>query len=179
LLKAIGARLRPIMELIPDETALSSSEDATPAFDKLIQETVQGRRIPPFSGSRIPRAPSKRRRLIQPSHEGGVHSNFHLLLHASPQPEDFDNLLQPKVELPDHDVRMDDLQEAESKSTADNIKALSRPKRPRGRPRKHPIQSLEISSKLQKGRSKTGCITCRRRKKKCDETKPVCKLAAC
>lgn len=25
-------------------------------------------------------------------------------------------------------------------------------------------------------RSKTGCITCRKRKKKCDETKPYCKL---
>jgi hypothetical protein len=48
-------------------------------------------------------------------------------------------------------------------------------KRPRGRPRKHPREPLTISTKPLKGRSKTGCITCRRRKKKCDETKPACK----
>ncbi|KAJ5294078.1 hypothetical protein PENANT_c009G02641 [Penicillium antarcticum] len=43
--------------------------------------------------------------------------------------------------------------------------------RKRGRPRKHP---LPTGAKVTKGRSKTGCITCRRRKKKCDETKPAC-----
>lgn len=48
-------------------------------------------------------------------------------------------------------------------------------KRPRGRPRKHPIP-CESENKIAKGRSKTGCITCRKRKKKCDETKPRCKL---
>jgi hypothetical protein len=42
--------------------------------------------------------------------------------------------------------------------------------RKRGRPRKHP---LPTGAKVTKGRSKTGCITCRRRKKKCDETKPA------
>ncbi|EON63900.1 hypothetical protein W97_03128 [Coniosporium apollinis CBS 100218] len=47
-------------------------------------------------------------------------------------------------------------------------------KRPRGRPRKHPISPQSAVSKTPKGRSKTGCITCRRRKKKCDETKPIC-----
>lgn len=47
-------------------------------------------------------------------------------------------------------------------------------KRPRGRPRKHPKQAPTTLSKTPKGRSKTGCITCRRRKKKCDETKPSC-----
>jgi hypothetical protein len=47
-------------------------------------------------------------------------------------------------------------------------------KRPRGRPRKHPLNSVVNSTKIAKGRSKTGCITCRRRKKKCDETKPRC-----
>ncbi|OJD15630.1 hypothetical protein AJ78_04122 [Emergomyces pasteurianus Ep9510] len=45
--------------------------------------------------------------------------------------------------------------------------------RKRGRPRKHPLP-LPGQSKVAKGRSKTGCITCRRRKKKCDETKPSC-----
>ncbi|KAI9791242.1 MAG: hypothetical protein M1816_004234 [Peltula sp. TS41687] len=47
-------------------------------------------------------------------------------------------------------------------------------KRPRGRPRKHPLPPPDSQQKIAKGRSKTGCITCRRRKKKCDETKPQC-----
>ncbi|KAL2063919.1 hypothetical protein VTL71DRAFT_4413, partial [Oculimacula yallundae] len=47
-------------------------------------------------------------------------------------------------------------------------------KRPRGRPRKHPKPTAESLSKAAKGRSKTGCITCRKRKKKCDEAKPGC-----
>lgn len=93
--------------------------------------------------------------------------------------DDFDSLLEPKIE--DNDVRMDDLQMAESMNgveTDESTTTLTRPKRPRGRPRKHPIQTVEVASKVQKGRSKTGCITCRRRKKKCDETKPSCELVA-
>lgn len=46
--------------------------------------------------------------------------------------------------------------------------------RKRGRPRKHPLPIPGGQLKITKGRSKTGCITCRRRKKKCDETKPSC-----
>ncbi|EAW09536.1 Zn(II)2Cys6 transcription factor [Aspergillus clavatus NRRL 1] len=46
--------------------------------------------------------------------------------------------------------------------------------RKRGRPRKHPLPVPGGQIKITKGRSKTGCITCRRRKKKCDETKPSC-----
>ena len=45
--------------------------------------------------------------------------------------------------------------------------------RKRGRPRKHPLPVPGNQAKITKGRSKTGCITCRRRKKKCDETKPA------
>jgi len=45
-------------------------------------------------------------------------------------------------------------------------------KRGRGRPRKHPVPAPETKSKG--GRTKTGCGTCRRRKKKCDEAKPAC-----
>jgi hypothetical protein len=52
---------------------------------------------------------------------------------------------------------------------------LAAGKRPRGRPRKHPKPDPEEKKKTTpKARSKTGCRTCRRRKKKCDETKPVC-----
>ncbi|KAF3908897.1 hypothetical protein AA313_de0206434 [Arthrobotrys entomopaga] len=47
-------------------------------------------------------------------------------------------------------------------------------KRPRGRPRKNPPNPPEPKSKVAKGRSKTGCLTCRKRKKKCDEGKPEC-----
>ena len=44
-------------------------------------------------------------------------------------------------------------------------------KKKRGRPRKNPPK---IKSKTLV-RSKTGCITCRRRKKKCDERRPGCR----
>lgn len=50
-------------------------------------------------------------------------------------------------------------------------------RRPRGRPRKHPIEKPKREAKegrANNGRSKTGCQTCRKRKKKCDETKPTC-----
>ena len=48
-------------------------------------------------------------------------------------------------------------------------------RRARGRPRIHPPRSPTTASKQAKARSKTGCTTCRKRKKKCDETKPFCK----
>ncbi|KAF1361898.1 hypothetical protein EJ07DRAFT_164369 [Lizonia empirigonia] len=47
-------------------------------------------------------------------------------------------------------------------------------RRARGRPRIHPPRSPTTLSKQAKARSKTGCTTCRKRKKKCDETKPFC-----
>ena len=47
-------------------------------------------------------------------------------------------------------------------------------KKPRGRPRKHPLAPVGGTNKVAKPRSKTGCITCRKRKKKCDEAKPRC-----
>lgn len=46
--------------------------------------------------------------------------------------------------------------------------------RRRGRPRIHPPRSPTSLAKQAKARSKTGCTTCRKRKKKCDETKPFC-----
>lgn len=50
-------------------------------------------------------------------------------------------------------------------------------RRARGRPRIHPPRSPTTLAKQAKARSKTGCTTCRKRKKKCDETKPFCKHA--
>ncbi|KAI0096881.1 hypothetical protein GGR51DRAFT_566946 [Nemania sp. FL0031] len=84
----------------------------------------------------------------------------------------------PKLEPMDEDgFRMDDVQEAPRTSVPRSDRpAPGQPKtkRPRGRPRKHPLTLQAPNSKVTKGRSKTGCITCRKRKKKCDEAKPRC-----
>ncbi|TRX92563.1 hypothetical protein FHL15_006490 [Xylaria flabelliformis] len=85
----------------------------------------------------------------------------------------------PKIEpVEDDSFRMDDVQEA-PRTSAPKSERLSpghqqKTKRPRGRPRKHPLNPQVANSKIAKGRSKTGCITCRKRKKKCDEAKPRC-----
>jgi hypothetical protein len=87
------------------------------------------------------------------------------------QSDDADRLLVPKVESPDESIDLDQL--IPTISPAPSVRA-GQLKRPRGRPRKHPIPTAENAAKVSKGRSKTGCITCRRRKKKCDEAKPEC-----
>lgn len=96
-----------------------------------------------------------------------------------PRDED-DMLLVPKIEPidDDNDVNMADLSDVKESVVPETPSSTSTPaqvKRPRGRPRKHPKPTAESLAKVAKGRSKTGCITCRRRKKKCDETKPGCK----
>ncbi|KAL2268298.1 hypothetical protein VTJ83DRAFT_3144 [Remersonia thermophila] len=87
----------------------------------------------------------------------------------------------PKLEpLEDDDFRMDDVEEAPSTPIPVNTGLPPAPsgepklKRPRGRPRKHPLVPNVSTNKITKGRSKTGCLTCRKRKKKCDEAKPRC-----
>lgn len=92
-----------------------------------------------------------------------------------------DSQPQPKMEEDeDEDFCMNDVTEApitpvasSNATTPSKVKI----KRPRGRPRKHPLP-LPNASKVTKGRSKTGCITCRKRKKKCDEAKPRCEYYA-
>lgn len=84
-----------------------------------------------------------------------------------------------KIELVDDDsFCMEDVQEAPRTTSVPRSDRVSsgqpKTKRPRGRPRKHPLTSQVANSKVTKGRSKTGCITCRKRKKKCDEAKPRC-----
>lgn len=81
----------------------------------------------------------------------------------------------PKIEeLDEDDLDMDDVKPSPTEDGTITSPTRGVVKRPRGRPRKHPATPPSISNKPPKGRSKTGCITCRRRKKKCDETKPHC-----
>lgn len=92
--------------------------------------------------------------------------------HIIPE-EEFDELIEPKVESPGDDAA---LALIESHRRSMDFISPMMAKRPRGRPRKHPIVPESIN-KVTKGRSKTGCITCRKRKKKCDEAKPRCMLS--
>lgn len=89
-----------------------------------------------------------------------------------------DVLTVPKIEpLEDDGFQMDEVKEAPRTPMPDSntVPALqAKLKRPRGRPRKHPLTPQVATNKIAKGRSKTGCITCRKRKKKCDEAKPRC-----
>jgi len=100
------------------------------------------------------------------------------------QSSSYQSLAVPKLEPSDEDDIMNDLQQAPPRRISETSSADSqvgqeqqRSKRPRGRPRKHPLApTLPPINKVTKGRSKTGCLTCRKRKKKCDEAKPRCKL---
>lgn len=88
-----------------------------------------------------------------------------------------EGLTIPKVEPMDEDLRLDDIKEAPLTPIPSNTSpttAQPKAKRPRGRPRKHPLTPVVTTNKVTKGRSKTGCLTCRKRKKKCDEAKPRC-----
>jgi len=91
-----------------------------------------------------------------------------------------DVLVAPKAEPSEDDVfHIDDLKDAPRATTPVPLSRQTQQppakiKRPRGRPRKHPVAPPVSSAKVAKGRSKTGCITCRKRKKKCDEAKPRC-----
>ncbi|KAJ6441136.1 C6 transcription factor OefC [Purpureocillium lavendulum] len=84
-----------------------------------------------------------------------------------------DALTVPKLEPSDDNINLDDVKAApHAPGPAGDVQVKQ--KRPRGRPRKHPLTPTVSASKITKGRSKTGCITCRKRKKKCDEAKPRC-----
>ncbi len=89
-----------------------------------------------------------------------------------------ETLLEPKLE-PTDSIDMADLAEIKGSVGPESPTSVTKPaqtKRPRGRPRKHPRPNPETMAKIAKGRSKTGCLTCRKRKKKCDETKPGCEF---
>lgn len=84
-----------------------------------------------------------------------------------------EDIVVPKLEPDDEDMNLTDVKEASLPATP-SVNSSPIVKRPRGRPRKHPRLNPEDKAKVAKNRSKTGCITCRRRKKKCDEKKPGC-----
>ena len=84
----------------------------------------------------------------------------------------------PKTE-DDEETYIEEIKRVESSESpdikADGLKRnATNPKKRRGRPRKNPPSPANSMAKVAKGRSKTGCLTCRRRKKKCDEGKPAC-----
>lgn len=58
--------------------------------------------------------------------------------------------------------------------SSDQTVELPLPRKPRGRPKKDTPATPATPSFKKNGRSKTGCQTCRNRKKKCDELKPIC-----
>lgn len=92
--------------------------------------------------------------------------------------EDADDDVAPKIEEMDEDGVEDAKLTPPSESPpAAQVDPEGPPTgaKKRGRPRKNPWPPPPNQAKVAKGRSKTGCITCRRRKKKCDETKPSCK----
>ena len=90
--------------------------------------------------------------------------------------------IEPKVEEVEEASMLDvkpssllDPVEGQANVMSDGI---ATPKRGRGRPRKNPVnKKTSLTKSGAKGRSKTGCITCRKRKKKCGEEKPTCKLS--
>lgn len=76
----------------------------------------------------------------------------------------------PKLEDLEAESALHKLEDAKPTITNDQVVLPPAPRK-RGRPRKYPIVEQKKASHA---RSKTGCGTCRRRKKKCDETRPIC-----
>jgi hypothetical protein len=100
---------------------------------------------------------------------------------SSPDIDVKSNDVTPKIEEIDDDdedgaglLSIKSSEDPPAPETASNADSTAVAPRKRGRPRKHPLPTPGGNTKIAKGRSKTGCITCRRRKKKCDETKPSC-----
>lgn len=82
-----------------------------------------------------------------------------------------EHTIGPKIEELDDDEGLSELSSIEEAKPITRNSAVLPPARKRGRPRKHPITEPRKTAHT---RSKTGCATCRRRKKRCDERKPTC-----
>lgn len=92
---------------------------------------------------------------------------FHNDSVITPDSDEDGNQIVPKIEELDENS-LEGIEDV--KPTIDGEVVLAAPRK-RGRPRKHPLVEQKKSAHA---RSKTGCATCRRRKKKCDERKPTC-----
>ena len=95
---------------------------------------------------------------LQTSLDGSRHSSDEII----PKVEEQELLLS--------DVKAEPILEEPPISPTEPVRV----RRGRGRPRIYPPRSPTTLSKQTKARSKTGCTTCRKRKKKCDETRPFC-----
>jgi hypothetical protein len=118
---------------------------------------------PGDGGVKLPQMPPA---LIGPS------TVFQFNVVASPEPGAEPDVV-PKVEELDDSEGLQGIKPVEVPVPGESTAAAATVPRKRGRPRKHPLPVPGGQLKITKGRSKTGCITCRRRKKKCDETKPA------
>lgn len=134
----------------------SASTGASPDDTSTDSPDWNGEQSPEFDASKN----------FQSSSDGGmVESRAHDMVLSD---------IPPKVEELDDDVQSVKRSEVGNEFDHENSGAPATVPRKRGRPRKHPLPTPGGQAKVTKGRSKTGCITCRRRKKKCDETKPAC-----
>jgi len=89
----------------------------------------------------------------------------------TPESDDSSDItIGPKIEELDDDEfnALNHIEEAKLLTANDAGQPVVRK---RGRPRKHPVSETRKTTHT---RSKTGCVTCRRRKKRCDERKPSC-----
>lgn len=133
----------------------SASTGASPDDTSTDSPDWNGEQSPEFDASKN----------FQSSSDGGmVESRAHDMVLSD---------IPPKVEELDDDVQSVKRSEVGNEFDHENSGAPATVPRKRGRPRKHPLPTPGGQAKVTKGRSKTGCITCRRRKKKCDETKPA------
>jgi hypothetical protein len=89
----------------------------------------------------------------------------HAACAVSVEGDDGEIVSQDLIEVVDEDVVIGGGKEGAIQQSPMVASRTAPVKRPRGRPRKHPIS---------KGRCRTGCFTCRRRKRKCNEAKPSC-----
>ena len=89
----------------------------------------------------------------------------HAACAVSVEGDDGEIVSQDLIEVVDEDVVIGGGKEDAIQQSPMVASRTTPVKRPRGRPRKHPVS---------KGRCRTGCFTCRRRKRKCNEAKPSC-----
>lgn len=102
------------------------------------------------------------------------HYNHHPDMDVIPKIEELDEDDDLENNIPNNNALQSEQQQQQQQQHRHPPGAPVHVPRKRGRPRKHPLPVAGGGQvKITKGRSKTGCITCRRRKKKCDETKPA------